>query len=246
MTALVVLPVLDRDAAADCIATMHPEVIADLLIVDNTMGGVGDLPAGQGFYRPPAHRGPLQPRHNLGVSRAMNYAYDRLTVAAGSVLVWLSTSMRFGPDGGLRLLAAGHDAELGVVATAPIAWHAVALRPAAFDLAGRWDENFYPGYYEDTDWRRRLQLATRGLTLTQTDVGGEARDGHGYDVLRAANPGRQVVNFDALKGYYAAKWGGCPPDSDETLTMPWGDRPLDHWDPVTRDELVRRYGLGLP
>lgn len=247
MTPLVVLPVLDVPAARACIATMAPELVAALLVVENGDTRMGATGAGRGHFRPLPHRARrYRPTRNIGVARTINHALDQARLLGCDTLVWVSTTMRFGDDGGRRLLTAAQDAELGVVAQAPVAWHAVALKLAAFDLAGRWDENFYPGYYEDTDWRRRLQLAT-GLPdpLPQVDIGGHAHDGHGYDVLRHANPGRTVINFDALKAYYIGKWGAVPPHGDETLALPWGDRPLDWWPPATREELIARYGLGV-
>ena len=247
MTPLVVLPVLDATAARECIATMAPELVAALLVVENGMTRIGATGAGQGHYCPPPHRARrYRPHRNLGVSRTINYSLDRMDAAGCDTLVWVSTTMRFGDDGGRRLLTAAEGAELGVVAQAPVAWHAVAMKRQAFDLAGRWDENFLPAYYEDTDWRRRLCLAT-GLPdpLPQVDIGGHAHDGHGYDVLRRANPGRQVINFDALKEFYIQKWGAVPPHGPETLALPWGDRPLDYWPPATREELIARYGLGV-
>jgi hypothetical protein len=57
---------------------------------------------------------------------------------------------------------------------------------------------------------------------------------------------RLPINFDALKGYYTAKWGGCPPESVETLDRPWGDKPIGYWEPVTREDLIDRYGIGRP
>ena len=143
----------------------------------------------------------------------------------------------------MRLVEAATTDELGVVGM-PTQWHAVALHLAAFDLVGLWDENFYPGYYEDTDWRRRLALASDRSALPEVDIGGEARDGGAYDLLRTLNPGRQVVNFKAHQSYYRNKWGACPPDL-ETFTLPWKDQPIDHWEPVTREQLIDDYKLGL-
>lgn len=241
---LVVVPVLDPAAARECVATMAPELRAALHIVDQGQHPVQGIDAGEGIYRPRAHNRRFYPKRNIGIARCMNHALDTLDAIGGDLLVWVSTSMRFGPDGGMRLVDAAMKHELGVVGL-PAKWHAAALRRRAFDLAGRWDENFYPAYYEDTDWRRRLVLASgRPDPLAILDLPGDARDGHGYDTLRAAQPGRLPIDFDALKAYYARKWGGCPPESEETLLLPWGDRPLTWWPEVTREQLIDRYGLG--
>lgn len=249
MTPLVVLPVLDVPAARACIATMAPELVTALLVVENGETRMGATGAGYGHYRPPPHKARhYRPTRNLGVSRTVNYAFDRMIAAGCDTLVWVSTTMRFGDDGGRRLLTAAETAELGVVAQAPVAWHAVALKAEAFRLAGRWDENFASGYYEDTDWRYRLVLATGNPNpLPQHDIGGTAHDGEGYDVLRHANPGRTAINFDALKDYYYRKWGGVPPHSEERFVHPFDDpaNPIDWWPPATREELIARYGLGL-
>lgn len=242
MNALVVVPTLDGDALRGLVATMHPDVADRLLVVDATQHGLrGDLPGA--LYRPEPHGHPrdYEPARNIGVARTMNLAARWPTDP--DVVVWLSTSVRFGPAGGRDLLQHAADAELGTIGK-PCALHAFALTRAAFDLVGLWDENFYPGYYEDTDWRYRLHLA--GGHLPEQPIDAQARDGHGYDVLRAANPGRTVVNFDALKAYYTAKWGGCPPEATERYRTPFdAGHSLRWWVPAGRAELIDRYGLGL-
>lgn len=244
MDAVVVLPVLDPAAAVDCVATMAPVLRERLLVIDQGVDSARGMLDAPWWVRPEPHRRQLRPTRNIGIARCVNTAVAAMRAEGAAMLVWVSTSMRFAADGGELLITAAERAELGVIGR-PAQMHAFALRSAAFDAAGLWDENFYPAYYEDTDWRRRLQLATGNPDpLDITELPGEARDGHGYDVLRAAMPGKLPIDFDALKGYYAAKWGGCPPESVETFDLPWGDRPLDWWPAVSIEELIDRYRLG--
>jgi len=242
---IVVLPVLDAARARSCVASMHPELQRALFVIDQTDRGLRNMPGE--LHRPPphTHERDYLPRRNIGVARSMNLGVTRMRERGDDLLLWVSTSMLFGPDGGMRLVEAAASDELGVVGM-PCQWHAVALHAAAFDLAGLWDEGFFPAYYEDTEWRYRLALASGRPALPTVEVGGEARDGRGYDRLLAVNPGRTVVNFDAHQGYYASKWGGCPPDS-ERFTHPFDDPslPLDWWAPASREDLIERYGLGL-
>lgn len=247
MSLVVVLPVLDPVAATACVATMSPLLRAGLFVIDQADQPCAHQLDPAAVLRPDKiRRRRYRPARNIGIARSMNAAVTRMRDTGADMLVWVSTSMRFGPDGGETIVEAAYSHDLGVVGV-PAKWHAAALRPTAFDLAGLWDENFWPGYYEDTDWRRRLQLATgRPGPIAVLDLPGDARDGHGYDTLRTAMPGRLPINFDALKGYYTAKWGGCPPESVETLDRPWGDKPIGYWEPVTREDLIDRYGIGRP
>jgi hypothetical protein len=258
MSTVVVVPVLHPAALRPCVETMHPELLERLLIIDNSQRGVGHRAPGR-VYRPEhhGHPGGYRPAYNLGVARSMNVAAD----TGADVVVWVSTSVRFGPAGGRDLIAAAEASDLGMMA-ATCKLHAFAITRRGFDLAGRWDANLFPAYYEDTDWRRRLHLAwtqpspgdpvpqhpdvERGMALPEVDVDVvQVRDGHGYDVLREANPGRVAINFEALQAYYARKWHGLP--GAETTIYPFGDPslPLDYWPPCTRKELIDRYGLGL-
>lgn len=244
MTFVVVLPVLDADAAVACVDTMAPELRDRLVLIDQGDRPSAGLLSPMETFRPRQHRRRLRPRRNIGISRCMNHALDRARAHGAELIVWVSTSMRFGDDGGRLLVDAGLASTFGAVGL-PAQFHAAALRVAAFDLAGRWDENFYPAYYEDTDWRRRLALASGDPDpLALLELPGHARDGHGYDTLREAMPGRLPIDFEALQEYYASKWGGCPPHSAETFDLPFGDQPIGYWPEATIETLIDRYGLG--
>lgn len=244
MTALVVVPTMSADALAPCLRRMHPDLLERLLIVDNSVSGVGEGWPGM-TYRPEphTHERDYQPRCNIGVARSMNLAALAVLGGAADAVLWISTSVRFGRAGGRDLAELADKPGLGVIGS-PTALHAFALRREAFELVGLWDTNLFPAYFEDTDWRRRLHLAGGALPEIPIDAH-HVRDGHGYDLLRAVNPGRCVINFDKLKGYYASKWGGVP--GEERYDRPFGDptHPLEHWEPVTREQLIDRYGLGL-
>lgn len=238
---IVLAPALDADALAAMLDTLSQDLWSGLLIVDNSVDGIGPHWPGL-VYRPEphGHARSYEPRCNIGVSRSINLAARGLR-SGGESLMWVSTSMRFADDGGMCLVEESQRHTYGLIGL-PAQMHAFVMHAAAFDVVGLWDENFYPGYYEDTDWRRRLDLTVGGLPVADLP-GAHIRDGRGYDALRAHNPGRTVINFDALKAYYSAKWGGLP--GAERFERPFGCRPIDHWNPVTREELIDAYGLGL-
>jgi GT2 family glycosyltransferase len=113
------------------------------------------------------------------------------------------------------------------------------LTKSGIDCVGLFDENFYPAYFEDTDFRYRIKLANAKMYWL-----GDAQGIHG----EAPHWGSSTVNSDPLLGeantitysnnkeYYFKKWGGDHPN--ERFTNPFNRRDLSirDWtlDPVMR------------
>ena len=78
---------------------------------------------------------------------------------------------------------------------------------------GKFDENFYPAYYEDNDYTYRLQLA--GKSKIDTDM-------LLPETLRTSKSGEKDKSlYDKVfecRRYYEQKWGGPP--SEEKYTTP--------------------------
>jgi hypothetical protein len=235
---LVVVPVVDPVIGTACLNTIHPAVYGDLLVVDNCDR---PLPWGEG-----TEASIVRPGRNLGVARSWNQGVLSARIRGYRAVAFVSASVRFGQSGG-RDLVALDPGEWGMI-PGPAHWHTVVLTLALFDRLGEFDENFFPGYYEDIDMIRRGLLA--GI-----DIGaGEAvldltcgAPGHGVDALRHNWPGKPTINYDALADYWWAKWG-LPVNDAGDLTRghvtPFGkDVPLSWWEPVTIDELLVRYGI---
>lgn len=86
---------------------------------------------------------------------------------------------------------------------------------------GPFDEQFWPAYFEDSDWQWRFRV--RGYEFT--DLPGAA-DNFGGGRTKAAMTANELAWFDhswrLSRDYYVAKWGGCPPN--EYHPVPFGAR----------------------
>ena len=103
---------------------------------------------------------------------------------------------------------------------------------------GSFDEEFYPGYWEDTDYRRRMKLAgvpiyEWSVAVVATPVPGREMKATGIthgkrgDVPYQGWSGeRRAWFYDCIennKRRYVAKWGGMP--SEERYVIPFGGVP---------------------
>jgi hypothetical protein len=102
-----------------------------------------------------------------------------------------------------------------------------------FDLVGLFDPNYWPGYFEQVDWCTRLRFIGREGAWPRPWVNALSTTVAAHSDLVLAPP---------LLDYYRGKWGGDK--GEETYRLPWGDKPMGHFDEVPIPELAKRYGLG--
>lgn len=118
-------------------------------------------------------------------------------------------------------------------------WHCNAVNKGLVEKIGYFDENFYPGYFEDCDWDHRCGIL--GIdefgnipidAICQVD-GGATKDG-------------VAVNIDAVHDYFKQKWGGNRTrDGWGEYRNPFNDleKTLDYWEINSIDTLKRKYKL---
>jgi GT2 family glycosyltransferase len=83
---------------------------------------------------------------------------------------------------------------------------------------GPFDVGFWPIYFEDTDYERRMML--EGVTMSVVDVRESYTDkGH----ARSWREGWVDVDYERQAAYYRAKWNGDP--GEETYLFPFGIDP---------------------
>lgn len=84
---------------------------------------------------------------------------------------------------------------------------------------GVFDEEFYPAYFEDNDYFRRISLAGKKIVPVQTSIG------HIGSATFKNFSNEQVMKhhgtFNKNKNYYISKWGGLP--GEEKFSLPFGD-----------------------
>lgn len=221
MTWVMVAPAIDPTITArwiDGLKLPHERV----LIVDNAKPRRRAAPGWNG----PVYRA----ARNLGVPASWNLGVDLMRNRGADWLVLCSTAVKWGDLGGIDFVTRVDDVDPAVfpAVSSGEGWHLCAIHTTVFDQVGLFDENFYPGYWEDTDYLYRMGLA--GLPSPRENgrdwayVGPvDCEYGEQAHSLKWCRP-----VFGELGAYYAAKWGG--PQGEETFTTPFGeDHPIDWW-----------------
>lgn len=168
----------------------------------------------------------IEPGRNVGVSGAWNLLAET-AVDRGEYLVISNDDIQLAADSLDKLL----DSD------APMSGNGFALfvlKPDVFQAVGAFDENFWPAYYEDNDYARRMQvvgLKPRDLNLEElgcTHPTSETLHSFSSDGQRLFS-----YRFGQLMRYYYIKWGG--PVGEEKYESPFNGAYPEGWSlrPVT-------------
>jgi hypothetical protein len=124
--------------------------------------------------------------------------------------------------------------KLGMAYGPAIDHYAFVVTRSAVEIAGLMDENFYPAYFEDVDWRWRVNLAGFDELITNLPV----NHIRSHNLKKGADPNFMLMHRRHGNGwpYGGMKWGEIrqhliherfPPSGWKT---PFGiDMPLDMW-----------------
>lgn len=219
----IVVPVyLGAQAVENLIASIDVDY-SHLILVDNTPDSYCKQFEGKGisiYYYP----------ENIGVGRAWNIglkANADWTFILSQAVVFPSKFSEF-------LLEV--DSANGYCYFTDLGWHCAGIARRTVEKVGLFDTNFYPAYFEDADYYRRMCLAgiEHGRAHTPpvmtSSVGSSS--GRGKD-----------INFKALYDYFVEKWGGGPNDDPANLySLPFNQYPLDYFPERSVKELQNKYG----
>lgn len=193
-----VLPFAYRPYAEEFLQTNK---LANLLVVDNT-------------------------EDNKGVAASWNLGIDEMYNTNAQWLIIISATMRFGNRGGLDILEQlERHSDAGVVHFAGpevpeqeykrgvsggvhdniYGWWLTALSRKVIDRVGKFDENFYPVYFEDIDydWRINRDYPERQWLILPVEAKSMGI-GHGVKLGNVEAPAQP--NLD----YFYKKWGRKP------------------------------------
>lgn len=231
---LIVLPSINGRKAAGCLRSMHQSVRDRTLLIDNAAKPSSLV------HDPPKYAHVSSP-HNAGVARSWNMGVAKARELGVGWLVLLSTSIRFGAGGGRDIAKMIANAPLvdpcaGALGrnahgteTHDIGWHLHAFRMSVFDVVGTFDENFFPAYFEDTDFLYRMGLAglasprENGRTWNYTTI--DCILEREADALKSK---LVDIEFGRLAAYYERKWGGQ--QGGEKFTVPFHlEDPTVNW-----------------
>lgn len=213
----ILVPAISQQRVETCLRTLrlNPK---DIIVVDNSPHGLS-LPFAVGKR---VHRG-----YNLGVSRSWNIGVRTLLESDDTHLVICSQSVVFGRNGGRDLRGMLGD-EWGAEYVG-LGWHLNTFTRQFFETFGFFDENFHPGYFEDTDALYRMGL----LGMPSPRENGRSRPYYEIDATcpdaGALNDRKVEVDFDDLRRYYQSKWGGQ--QGEEKFERPFNnpDAPINWW-----------------
>lgn len=209
----IVIPYVDEAYAEECLKTLKLPS-SHILAVNNT-------------------------QQNKGVAGSWNLGIDMAKARKAEWLIIISASMRFGEAGGKDMIEAvtkRPDCEVIRFAekqvpeqnfdklTAPtwheggFYWHCTAINMDTIKKVGKFDTNFYPIYFEDTDYDLRIKKA--GLL---PDIIYPI-DAHSTGTGAALKQADIEVDTDKLVAYFATKWGSHP----NAMRLGTYDKPFDN------------------
>jgi hypothetical protein len=141
---------------------------------------------------------------NIGVAASWNLGYKKMKERECEWLILLSAAMRFGESGMQDFIDAVEKTEMDFLACEPShGWHCIAIKSTVFDRVGTFDENFYPGYFEDTDFGYRCELM--GIRCWGS-VWGIQVESMGWS--HSTKLGKVKVDGERLGEFMLRKWGG--------------------------------------
>lgn len=204
MNYTIVIPSIYQPYTGGCVTCIHPKLRDNLLIVDNT-------------------------KENKGVAASWNLGIDRMKETGSEWLIILSASVRFGNMGGLDLIEQLETTRASVIEPElDFMWHCMSIRRNVIEKVGKFDENFYPAYFEDFDYGHRIRLTFENdpafiWTKVFIDMMSAGRC-HGTTL------GGVKVDSQRLRDYLIKKWGGMPGDTKFTRPFNNPNNPLSYWE----------------
>jgi hypothetical protein len=197
----VVLPYNYRPWFDECIATLETRFV---LAVDNT-------------------------QVNKGVAASWNMGIDMVRLVDAEWLIIMSAAMRFGQPGGQDFIDA-LEGDFVAAAGESLAYaedkcdfHLAAISRRALDVVGRFDQNFWPAYWEDVDFNHRARLALPDHTVKHVPI-----DGYCKGVNHGVELGGALRDTSERRAYMLAKWGDLSsPIYQHPFNNP--ELPPDYW-----------------
>lgn len=173
-----------------------------------------------------------RPPENVGVAPAWNIA---LLAYPDAAVILANDDIVLAPDSVERIERGVAEAPegTGLVLTEGHGFTFFVPTSEALRRVGFFDEGFFPAYYEDTDYERRVRLEGMGVVRVPTGT----RHDYCGTTTRDIGAGRpeQAAYWKPNEARYHKKWGG--PKGQERYSMPW-DVKMDFVVPMTRPSLA--------
>lgn len=153
-----------------------------------------------------------KPEKNLGVSGSWNMLMDYAYKVKGTHVLILNDDIYLGKS----------EEEVNTIIRlwnpeflcTELNWCSFILSVETFKKVGNFDENFFPAYFEDNDYFRRMQLANIPIIMNPMLNPVIYRNSMTIQKSPELNNG-----FEKNRQYYISKWGGQP--TQETFSTPF-------------------------
>jgi len=163
--------------------------------------------------------------YNLGVAKSWNVATDI------SKAPWLISNfdMLFSKGAIKKFINALEEND---IVTLDWGYCLFACKPSLFEKVGKFDENFFPAYVEDTDFDRRVSLCAdvKKFVFSARELGvqhGGCKTAEGHENKPLGDFLHMCRGFN--KSYYSEKWGGIL--GEEKFNSPFNKEvPLSFWE----------------
>lgn len=226
----IVIPSGGGDRLDVCLDSIDPEIRKNVLIYKNAPGIVErDDVLGYGGTG-----------INDGVSAGWNYGVQYVLDNDLDYVVILSQHTVFTEGARDFIAELQKGPQYGLISQE--GWHCIALSNKTLKLVGDFDTNFYPIYYEDTDYELRLYKAGIIDDVDRTEIACLETPG-GYSTTLGMRP-----EVEGCKAYFIRKWGEIFSYVDyEKQTFyehPFNDqtKPNSYWEHKTTAQLILDQG----
>lgn len=153
----------------------------------------------------------LYPDKNLGVAASWNrLCHEIFRYHSHAVILNDDIQLGFGANTILQAISKNPDRLI----TSLIDWCIFILPKTVFEKIGPFDENFFPAYYEDKDYERRIRLAGGGIIRSPLLQPKIYRDNS-----TAEKDSTVHLHAHKNKEYFLKKWGGPP--AGEKFSVPF-------------------------
>lgn len=203
---IVGIPTINRaDLLNEALTKYFEDFIeSEIVIVDN--GGQDILTRDKKFFI-------YRPLENLGVSGSWNMIMDYADKVNATHVLMLNDDIYLGKTEEQVLRMIGLFNSIGFF-NSLMNWSSFILPVATYKKVGKFDENFFPAYFEDNDYCYRLRL--NSIERHNTDYLNPVIYRNSQTI--AKDPSLNT-KFMQNRQYYASKWGGLP--NEETFLKPF-------------------------
>lgn len=170
----------------------------EIYVIDN--GKQGIKVSGDGFSI-------YEPWKNLGVAQSWNYLCENIFAHKYDYAFLLNDDIYMGitEDQLLDWIRIRKRTMPFDFAVGTGTWCSFLLPKKTFQEIGKFDENFFPAYFEDNDYHYRLKL--QGKTFLQNDFLNPKVYRNSMTIAKDSSLNNR---FNDNKNYYIKKWGGEP------------------------------------